>query len=87
MAESATLAARQLFGARVTVSPAVHDDKVFVIGPEFGTVWRHSSGLEVATSEGYGVYFGRSLTLCRSRMRSTLSVSIPSTLGRLSVGS
>ncbi len=41
------------------------EDKVVVGSPEAATLFRHSMGLEVRTSNGYGTYFGTGLVLAR----------------------
>jgi hypothetical protein len=68
----------QAFGHRVVVSKSVPDDRMFGVpgGSQVAQVYRHESRIRVET--GYqATDFGHAILTCRGKLRSTLTVSLP----------
>lgn len=82
---SALINARQLFGARVVISPYMGDTHALVVGPDFGVVARHSSGLTISTSPEYDMYWGEGLVAVKGKLRSALVAEIPAAVGDLTL--
>ncbi len=87
LAGPASLAQRGSWGMRLVVSPAVDSLHAIVGSAEAGNVWRHSSGLRVESSTGYGTFFGEGLVAIRGKVRSALETLRPSGFGVLTLHS
>ena len=75
------------FGLRLALSDQVPVGNVVVGSSDAGTRFVHTSGVEIAQSEGYSTFYGAGLVAVRGKLRSAVSFDRPSAIGVLTVAS
>ncbi len=81
------ISGRTAWGMSLVLSKACPDNKVIVGSPAAATRFVHTSGMQIASSGGYALYFGASLILVKAKLRTTLAYERPSGVGILSLAS